>query len=109
MNPNTELSIRILTLMRQLRKRRGWTMEHLAKEVRANGYEITGVNLNNYESRAGRRPGSLSVDLLVALARAFGMSAGELIDAASGDCGRCGGDPPAGFICANCGAGFEGS
>ncbi|OPC84139.1 hypothetical protein B4N89_27305 [Embleya scabrispora] len=78
---------------------RGWSAERLAAEVTASGYPLSRSSVATAERnhRAG-----MSVDQLVATARALGTSPVNLL--ACGPCPTCHGTPPAGFTCGDCGA-----
>lgn len=84
-----------------VRKRRGWTVNRLVAELPASlGW--TRNQLANLE--AGRRE-HVSVDELAALAGALGVSdPWALTLPIVPPCERCGGAPPAGFRCLDCGA-----
>lgn len=89
-----------------LRKARGWNRQDLAAQCAQRGHvELTTAAIVNIETgrpgTAGRRR-CITVDELTVFAEVFGISTEQLLSA---DCAGCKGCPPAGFICATCGAG----
>lgn len=84
--------------MRRLRQRAGLSCEKLATELAAAGFAVGRSLLANQENG---RVGSMSVDQAAALCRLFKVTFEKLIDPAS--CDTCGGLPPEGFTCNECG------
>lgn len=84
---------------RELRRRRGWSVRHLADLLTAAGCPTLRTTLVNLE--CGRRT-HLTVDELYALAGVFAMPVDRLThnDPA---CPTCSDRPPVGFRCMSCG------
>lgn len=85
--------------MRRLRRARGWSQAELALHW---GVPVT-VVVNSEEKGARRKPRVFGINDVVALARTFGIPVGELISPPA-PCANCGGWPPEGFTCQQCGA-----
>ncbi len=73
------------------RRRRGWTRADLAGKT---GLSVTVLG-NLEHARQG-----CTLDSAAAIAAALGIS----LDGLDGPCGRCAGQPPAGYACQACGA-----
>ena len=87
------------------RRRRGITQADLARLVTEAGQQVSEAVIHSVENgytggKASQRPRDVSVDLLMALARAFDCSP---IDLLAEPCPICEGWPPPGFTCNDCG------
>jgi transcriptional regulator with XRE-family HTH domain len=90
----------VVANVRALRRARGWSVEQVAVRLQELGLDWRRNILANLES--GRRA-DVTVDELDALGRLFGVQPWSL--AGTPVCTCCGGAPPAGFRCLQCGAG----
>ncbi|WP_158719328.1 hypothetical protein [Streptomyces sp. NBRC 110035] len=70
----------------------------LAEALSANGYPTTRAVLANQDCGRVR---TVPVDFVVAAARVFGVTVGELLEDIA--CSVCRGEPPEGFTCNTCG------
>lgn len=99
-SPDT-LSRNVMTNVRRMRRARGWLLQQLADALTAEGWK-TSANLLS-RSETGAKRALITVDELYAYARVFGVTVGDLV-ADAPRCEHCDGEPPAGFVCATCGA-----
>lgn len=81
-----------------LRRERGWSAQHLADQLAANGHPIARSTVAKIEK--GLRE-QVTVDELYAFARTFGVPADRLAHDHH-VCPTCGDAPPEGFICTAC-------
>ena len=96
------LSRKVVAYVDRLRKSRGLSIDKLAIMMTDAGYPIAYATL---AQRLARRSSALILDEAHALAFALGFTVDELIVASTAPCPRCGGSPPAGFLCGLCGSG----
>ena len=92
------LSEAVARRLRSLRQQRGWTVQHLADTLTANGMPTTRVALSSLE--LGKRV-TVTVDELYAFAAAFGIHPDQMVNGPA--CQVCSDAPPPGFACLNCG------
>ena len=96
------VSERVADRVRAIRRAKGLTAQALAD--RAPG--LTAQAVSNIETgrrdKDGRRRRAVTVDELMELADALGVTAWQLL-AADPECGTCHGSPPQGFCCLACG------
>ncbi|MEU0207365.1 helix-turn-helix domain-containing protein [Streptomyces canus] len=83
--------------IRRLREQRRWSYRDMEERLARAGRAIPVVALSAID--AGER--HVDVDDLVALAAAFGLTPGELLEPPA-DCETCHGAPPPGFMCMEC-------
>jgi transcriptional regulator with XRE-family HTH domain len=95
---NTDYSAMVMRHVRRMRKRRGWSAEHLAELVTATGEPIHRSTLAGMEIGKTKH---VSVDQLVAFATVFGVPIETFLQRL---CESCDGQPPTGFRCLACGA-----
>lgn len=92
---------RVSANARVLRRRRGWSAQRLAEEMSAFSPTTRAVIANRESGRLSH----VSVDDLVAYARALGVLPQELLeDVPPVACDRCLDAPPKGYTCNQCGA-----
>lgn len=95
-----EYSATVSRRIRELRKRRGWTVQHLVDQLATSGFPLGRVTVSKMEN--GKRD-QVTVDELYAFAAVFGVPVDELAhDGAR--CPTCKDEPPTGFRCLACGA-----
>ena len=100
----SEVELAFLEAMTAHRKHRGWSQVELATRASACGETVMPLSINRFENPYANTGKVRRVNLGEALAitRAFGFNAVEQM--LSEPCHTCMGAPPAGFICADCGA-----
>lgn len=89
----------VVTNVRILRDRRGWSGADLAARMIDMPHPVTRAQLANLEN--GRRAG-LSLDETVALAAALNVTPWWTLATDLPLCGHCRSDPPPGFVCTVC-------
>lgn len=90
----------VIRQIRRMRTQRGMSAAAMAAALTANGYTVGRASLANQEIG---RVQTIPVDLVVAAAKVFNVTVGELLE--DTPCSACGGEPPTGFTCNICGAG----
>jgi transcriptional regulator with XRE-family HTH domain len=96
----TPLTSAVITRMRELRHRRGWSAQEMSNRMSTAGAPITRGMIANLEN--GRRA-DVTVDELAGAARIFGVHAAWLLFGSGASCSACEDAPPKGFSCNYCG------
>ncbi|MEU1433970.1 helix-turn-helix transcriptional regulator [Streptomyces sp. NPDC005786] len=94
------ISARVIEKLREARRANSTSARALAEAMTAAGYPIQRSVIANLES--GRRT-EVSVDHVVAAARALGIDAAALLRQVTDPCPHCQGASPEGFSCNTCG------
>lgn len=95
----TDCTAMVIAAVRKVRQERGWTVQHLADLMTAQGCPTDRSVLAKLETR---KRGHLTVDELYALAGAFGLPV-RLLMPDGPPCRSCADCPPPGFRCLACG------